>query len=119
MKSIKKILVLLTMLISILAPLNINSLTVKASDNIEELRIKIAKAEQRVEKAKEKLLAIDQRKGWIFIYGKYGDVYNEAVTFFLQNYWDEYSEYINATCNVEDLKEIEFYATMNYLSISP
>ena len=119
MKFTKKILVLLTMLVFILAPLNVNFLTVKAADNIEELRTKIAEAEQRVEKAKKQLLAIDQQKGWLFVYGKYGDAYNEAVNFFLQNHRDEYSEYINATCNVEDLKEIEFYATMNYLSISP
>ena len=116
MKFIKKILVLLTILISILAPLNGNSLTAKAADSIEELRIKIVEAEQRVEKAKKQLLAIDQQKGWLFIYGKYGDAYNEAVNFFLQNHRDKYSEYINAACDVEDLRELEFYAIMNELS---
>lgn len=116
MKFIKKILVLLTILVSILAPLNGNSLTAKAADSIEELRIKIVEAEQRVEKAKKQLLAIDQQKGWLFIYGKYGDAYNETVNFFLQNFRDEYSEYINAACDVEDLRELEFYAIMNELS---
>lgn len=116
MKFIKKILVLLTILISILAPLNGNFLTAKAADSIEELRIKIVEAKQRVEKAKKQLLAIDQQKGWLFIYGKYGDAYNEVVNFFLQNHRDEYNEYRNAACDVEDLRELEFYAIMNELS---
>ena len=109
MKILKKIILTLIVLFSVVA------LPVKASA-FDELNLKIKDAEERLQNSIEVLTAINPRMCDIILNEPWTPNSDLANYYFLNFHTKEFFEYSKAVGDLEDLKELRFYATMNDLS---
>ena len=89
--------------------------TVKSS-NFDDLNSKIKVAEQRLQDSIEVLKSISPQMCNIILNEPWTPNFDFAKYYFLNFHQKEFFDYSIAVGDLEDLKELQFYATMNDLS---